>query len=625
MPESEHAEALAGIEAMLRAGRAGDAALALAELLARRPDDAEAWNLRGRALAVAGDAVAAERAFARCVELDPGHDRAVCNLAKLLSERGDLEQARGVLESGQARAPDSRRISRALGLLRLRLDRPELAIAPLEAALAMESDEKLVAALVEALDEVAHRAERVGLFATAERHLRRAMALRPDEPSFARRLAVLLSATRRVQEALSLLDAFPAEFEPSLQSTWLHLRHFLPGWTRAEARLTHEAYGARVLGAAAGPPPAPRTARRAGRLRVGYFSRDFRKHAVAWFFLPIARTHDPARVELVLVSDVASPDEITAELRRAARRFVDVSAMSNAELRDALLRLELDVLVDLGAHTAFTRLPVFAEKLAPLQLSYLGYPDRTGLASYDGRIVDGWSDPPELDTAAREPLLRLPVCAWSFEPGVAPLPLERSAREHVVFGSYNFYGKVSDDTARVWGALLRRVPRSRLRLKSASFGEESARDHARRDLGRFGIQAERLDLVPYTRTREEHLRSYTEVDIALDSFPYNGTTTTCEALWMGTPVVCLRGESHAGRVGLSLLEAVGHPELVARDEAQYVEIAASLAAESRAHRAAQAHTLRADVLRSPLGRGRALSLALEELYASQLAGSTAAQ
>lgn len=625
MPGSEHAAALDAIEAMLREGRADDAAQALRELLARRDDDPEAWNSLGRALAALGDLAAAEEAFARAVRFDPSHDRAACNLAKLRSERGDLEGAARVLESGGERRPDSRRILRALGLLRLRLDQPELAIAPLEAALAIERDEKLLAALVEALDEVAHRAERARLFDTAEQHLRRAAALRPDEPSFVRRLAVLLSSTRRVPEALSLLEAYPAEFEPSLCSTWLHLRHFVTGWTRERARLDHEAYGDRFLGAEVGPRLAPRSAPRAERLRVGYFSRDFRKHAVAWFFLPIARTHDPARVELVLISDVATPDEVTAELRRLAHHFVDVSAMSNAELRTELLRLELDVLVDLGAHTAFTRLPAFAEKLAPLQLSYLGYPDRTGLVSYDGRIVDAWSDPPELDAVAREPLLRLAVCAWSFEPGVSPISVERPAREHVVFGSYNFYGKLSDETAEVWGAIMRRVPRARLRLKSASFGEESARLRARRDLGRFGIQAERLDLVPYTRTREEHLSSYAEVDIALDSFPYNGTTTTCEALWMGTPVVCLGGESHAGRVGLSLLEAIGHPELVAREEGEYVEIAASLAAESPAHRAARAHTLRADLLRSSLGRGRALSLALEALYASRLARSSAVQ
>jgi protein O-GlcNAc transferase len=195
----------------------------------------------------------------------------------------------------------------------------------------------------------------------------------------------------------------------------------------------------------------------------------------------------------------------------------------------------------------------------------------------------------------------------------------------VVFGSYNFYGKVSDHTVEVWAELLRRVPRARLRLKNAGFGEASARERVRQELAGLGIDAERLELVPHTRTREEHLQSYIELDVALDTFPYNGTTTTCEALWMGTPVVCLAGEAHAARVGVSLLEAIGRPELVAVSEARYVEIAVELAAQTPAQRADLARSLRAQLLASPLGRGRALSLALEKLFTSERRGSTAAE
>jgi predicted O-linked N-acetylglucosamine transferase (SPINDLY family) len=601
------------IDRALREGRPHEARRLVERWLERAPEDAEAWNLLGRVEATLGDRAAAQVAFTRAVSIQPTHDRAAANLAKLHGDAGELERARAVLEAAVAVSPGSTRLARALGLTLVKLGCFDEAIAPLEVALGAPVDPVVERALVEALDEAAYAADRARRLDRSAARLRRLVELRPSEPSYARRLATMLVSLRRVPDALSVLELRDLDREPTLRSTWLQLRHYLPAWSREDARRAHERYGDIVRGGRLGAAPAPRPGRASGRLRVGYYSRDLRKHAVAWFLRPILRHHDRTRFEVVLLSDVTRPDDVSATLASLADRSVDVSALDQGGLRDRILGEKLDVLVELGGHTAFERLPVFAEKLAPLQLGYLGYPDRTGLASYDGRIVDAVTDPPGVDESEREPLLRLDVCAWSFEPGCEALPTERPPRTEVVLGSYNYLGKLTDELARAWGRILSRVPRARLRLKSAAFASPEVRDQQRSELAALGVDPERLDLAPHTPTREAHLASYRDLDLALDTSPYNGTTTTCEALWMGTPVLTLAGETHVARVGASMLRALGRPELVASSLDDYVERAVTLA--HRPDELAGLHRgLRDELLASPLGQGARLTAALESLY-----------
>lgn len=264
--------------------------------------------------------------------------------------------------------------------------------------------------------------------------------------------------------------------------------------------------------------------------------------------------------------------------------------MGDAEV-EALIRLDgIDVLVDLSGHTVGNRLPVFARKPAPVQVTYLGYPNTTGLDAMDYRVTDALTDPPGWgEHIHSEELIRLEEGFLCYQPLQSCPDIRGHAAsesgEGVVFGSFNELLKVTADTVAAWCEILERVPGSRLTIKGTTLGDEGTR---KRVLDRFserGVDAARVHLVGRTPTLEEHLALYNDIDVALDTFPYNGTTTTCEALWMGVPVVTQFGRLHASRVGLSLLTQLGLDDLVTESAEAYVERAVALAGDEARRRA----------------------------------------
>src|SRR4029077_2442406 len=241
----------------------------------------------------------------------------------------------------------------------------------------------------------------------------------------------------------------------------------------------------------------------------------------------------------------------------------------------------IDVLVDLAGHTARNRLGVFTRKPAPVQVTWLGYPNTTGLDAMDYRLVDAVTDPVgEADALASETLVRLEggfLCYGAAKDAPGPAEAPSIATGTVTFGSFNNPTKLSDATLDIWARLLDRLPQARLLLKGTPFADPATRTLFLSRLGERSVSAERVELLAWQANRAAHLSLYDRIDIALDPFPYNGTTTTCEALWMGVPVVTLRGDRHAARVGASLLTRVGLEALIADDEAGYVATAAALA------------------------------------------------
>jgi predicted O-linked N-acetylglucosamine transferase (SPINDLY family) len=269
-----------------------------------------------------------------------------------------------------------------------------------------------------------------------------------------------------------------------------------------------------------------------------------------------------------------------------------------------------DVLMDLAGHIAISnRLPLFARRLAPVQITYLGYPNTTGLSAMGYRFVDEIVDPTgESDAFATERLVRFAPTAWSYmAPLEAPALDDIPARENdgVVFGCFNSPGKITDAALVAWGRLLQLVPGSRLLLKGPGFGTEGIRKSWAVRLSSCGLEAHRVELLERTRGIREHLAQYNGVDVGLDTFPYNGTTTTCEALWMGVPVVSLLGDRHAARVGGSLLRAIGRTEWIAASLNEYIAVAARLAANTadlRRNRSQLRTEMRASVLLDHAGQ-----------------------
>jgi len=319
------------------------------------------------------------------------------------------------------------------------------------------------------------------------------------------------------------------------------------------------------------------------RLRIGYVSPDFRRHSVAFFIEPVLAGHNRDHVELYCYSDVPQEDEVTQRMRGCADHWRSIAGMPDEQVAELIRNDTIDILIDLAGHTVQNRLLVFARKPSPVQVTWIGYPATTGLSSIDYKIVDNYTDPPGMtEEFYTEKLLRIPGCSLCYQPdrespAVGPLPALSSG--HVTFGSFNNFAKVTPDVMDLWARILEAVPDSRLVIKTKSLSDRSTRDYVMDRFTEKGIKAKRLELLSWEPSTKAHLEMYNRIDIALDTFPYNGTTTTCEALWMGVPVITLAGKSHASRVGVSLLSNAGLFGLVAETPEEYRTIAFNLAGD----------------------------------------------
>lgn len=458
---------------------------------------------------------------------------------------------------------------------------------------------------------------------------RQAIALAPRHAAAHHNLACAYQQAQRTAEALRAFETHLA-IQPhhlAAQSGRLFLRNYDAAVSREDSYAAHLAYGnsaaaARGASAVGLRPASGAVGDGERRLRVGFLSPDLRTHAVAMFLEPLLRHLDRADFELLLYHDHYVQDATSERLKAGAAVWRNFCGRRDPEVEAAIRADAPDILFDLAGHTGANRLPLFARRMAPIQISYLGYPNTTGLAEMDYRFTDAVADPEgDADRFHSETLVRFAPTAWAFQPpddAVAPAAPPCLSRGCVTFGSFNAFAKVNAATLRLWRAVLDAVPGSRLVLKSA--GLDPAEAQAR--LAAAGLGAERCEVLSPCREYRAHLASYAAVDIALDPFPYNGTTTTCEALWMGRPVVTLAGDRHAGRVGASLLTAVGRAGWVARSEAEYVRKARDLAHDPAAL-ATEAAGLRAALQQSPLldhaGQARRFGDALRALWRAQVA------
>ncbi len=323
-----------------------------------------------------------------------------------------------------------------------------------------------------------------------------------------------------------------------------------------------------------------RGARRPELLRVGFISGDFRTHSVAHFFEPILNARDRGSFTYVLYSNSHLKDLVTERLRASADHWQEVWQLTDDALIERIRADRIDILVDLSGHTAFNRLAVFARRAAPVQISYLGYPASTGLATMDYRITDAVTDPPvPADGWHCERLLRMPDTQWCFRPFGTPEvagPLPARDAGFVTFGSFNNLTKASDTLLGSWVQILVKLPNSHLRVTRVRSMQRASEIIAL--FGKSGVAPERIECVPYSSDPPYGLQ-FAGIDIALDNYPYNGVTTTCESLYVGVPVISLHGRNGVSRSGLSLLGTLGLGELVASTPAQYVEIALKLGSD----------------------------------------------
>lgn len=594
----------------------------------------------------AGRAAAAEAGYGAVLAALPGHANAAGNLAALLCASGRSADAAAVLAGALRAAPEEAGLRASLAALVAESGEPDRARAIAEGALALRPD------LPEAWFNLGNGLRSRGDRAGAERAYRRATQVRPDlagawsnlgdmraeagalaeavvcyrtalrhRPDLPQprvNLGEALKAQGLAQEAATLLqDGLALHPDlPLLHANLLLALHYLPTVPPAVLARAHTHWNRRHAAALRPALPIHANARDpARRLRVGYVSPDFCNHACASFILPLFGAHDRRAVEVVAYALSDRRDAVTERLERRADLWRTLVGDDDAQAAARIRADRVDVLVDLAGHTAGSRPLIFARAPAPIQVAWLGYPDTTGMPAIGYRLTDAVADPPGTsDRWHSERLVRLPGGFLCFEPlaDAEPGPA-RGAAEPLVFGSFNNLAKVTPQVVALWARLLRAVPGARLCLKSAALADAGTRERYRGLFVRAGVGAERLILAGQIAAPEEHLRAYHRIDVALDPFPYNGTTTTCEALWMGVPVVTLAGTHHVARVGASLLAACGLPDLVAGSEEDYLRIAAALAADP-ARRAMLRAGLRARMRAAPLGDPARFAAGVENAY-----------
>ena len=353
------------------------------------------------------------------------------------------------------------------------------------------------------------------------------------------------------------------------------------------------------------------------KLKIGYVSPDFRQHSVAYFIEPVMKEHNPEYLDVFCYSNSIIQDEVTERIKQYTDHWRDITRMSDESVSRLIHEDKIDILVDLTGHTGNNRMLLFARKPAPVQVTWIGYPATTGLSAIDYKIVDTYTDPPGVtDHFYTEELIRMPESFLCYlplinYPEITDLPAISAG--HICFGSFNNFSKVSSETAELWTRILQSVPNARLLLKAKCFSDEQTRRYAKEMFSMGNIDGDRVELLPWEPSTHPHLALYSRIDIALDTFPYHGTTTTCEALWMGVPVITLAGNTHASRVGVSLLSNVGLPDLIAQTPEEYVAKAVDLARDLEKLQSLR-KSLRDLMSRSPLTDAKKFTHHLEEAY-----------
>ena len=415
--------------------------------------------------------------------------------------------------------------------------------------------------------------------------LKAELELRPDSNEVLTLLAKLLGDIGRQDAATALQRALLAQNpdDPARRGNLLYGLHHLHGNDGALMLKEHAAWTSRhadLLVSNVPPHLNDRSADR--RLRVGYVSADFRDHPAARFLLPLLESHDRNQVEVFCYNDCTQPNALTDRFRSAAHIWRETASMSDATLADQVRQDAIDIFIDPTGFMADNRLLTFARKPAPVQVSYFGYPGTVAMSAIEWRLTDSLLDPPGMtESHYTEKLIRIGPSAMVYTPlsettDVQPTPALSTG--FITFGALNRLSKVTPAMIRIWGRVLAGVPNSRLLLLSPSIHEPEANEEIRHWFARHGVPTERLELAPRS-PRESYLKLFHHIDIHLDTFPYNGCTTTCDALWMGVPTVTLAGKAYAARMGVSLLTQVGLTDLITETPEQYVNVAASLASD----------------------------------------------
>jgi predicted O-linked N-acetylglucosamine transferase (SPINDLY family) len=583
------------------------------------PARAELQFELGNACLQAGDVARAAHAYAAALRLRPGWLGALANLGVAHARLGHHVEAEAAFREALRRAPDNEPVLSNLAGTLKELGRHAEAAEISRRATEIAPDQpgnwlNLGAALygLNRLNEAADAYQR-------------ALALAPDYALAHYNLGHVLSDQWRLAEAIACFRR-AVELDAHYEPAW----HALLFTLLYDARETgqsifaaHQLWGRRFPAAERPPPGAQGPSR---RMRVAYVSPDFRAHSCMSFLQPLLLHHDRAIVEVFAYSSTSRPDAHTAWVQGRVDHWRDVRGQGDAAIACQIADDGIDILVDLAGHTRNQPLGVFARRPAPVQVAWLGYPATSGLPQMDFRLTDEHADPPgAADRCHTEKLIRLEggfLCygAPTDSPAVNELPALRIG--HVTFGSFNNIAKITPEVVRTWAQILAALPGSRLSIKGRILVHETTRARLAEAFAATGIDPARVAMRGWIRRAEDPLAAYHDIDIALDTFPYNGATTTFESLWMGVPVVTMAGERHSGRVGASILSHLDRSQWITSDPDAYVAAALRLATDLSAL-ADVRRTLRPALVASTLMDAPAFARKVEAVFARLLSEAAA--
>ena len=610
----EHAEAL-HLLGLVRhqGGRSEDAVGLIERAIACDAAIARYHNSLGVALYDLGRIDEAEASYRRALTLSPDHVETLVNLANALKEQGRLDEAVACLERALELRPDYALAHNNLANVKKDRGAYEAAIEGYRQALALAPD------YVEARHNLSVALLAQGRLDEAEASCRKALALRPDYAEAHSNLGNVLAAQGRSDDAIAAIRR-ALEIKPDhakAHSNLLFNMNYAPQFADKEILGESRRWNNIHAVSRSRDKQAFANVRDPARpLRIGYVSRDFRAHSVAYFIEALLAGHDPAEVETLCYADVPWPDDTTRRLQKLPGKWRDINGMDDEQVADRVRSDAIDILVDLAGHTRNNRLLMFARKPAPIQVTYIGYCNTTGLEAIDYRLTDALADPVGAEAFNSEELVRLPRCFLCYTPPteapvVGSLPARQAGR--ITFGSFNNLPKVTPEVIALWSEILVAIPSARLVLKARSLSDRKTREHYAQMFAQNGVAHTQIGFIGAIPSSLEHMALYGKIDIGLDPFPYNGATTTCEAMWMGVPVIALAGRAHAGRVGVSLLSACGLGELIAETPREYVDTALRLASE-RDRLSTLRLELRSRMATSPLCDQAGLARAVEHAY-----------
>jgi predicted O-linked N-acetylglucosamine transferase (SPINDLY family) len=607
----DHAEAHGSLGvALANQGRLDEAVASFRQAVSLRPDHAEAHGNLGNALKDQGKLDEAIASYRKAIACNPNLAEAHYNFGLALKRQGRLDEAVASYRTAIALKPDSAKAHNNLGIALKAQGKPDEAAAAHQRAIALKPD------FAKAHNNLGNALRDQGELDKAVAFFRKAIALDPDFAWAHNNLGGALARQGKQEEAVTSRRTAIA-LKPELadaHSNLLLALNYANGISEEVLFAEHLEFDERhARPLAAHIQPHRNNLDPARRLKIGYVSPDFRGHSVAFFIEPVLERHDHEACEIFCYYNHGRGDEVTERLRRYADHWLGCAGMTDEVLADRIREDRIDILVDLAGHTAKNRLLVFARKPAPVQATWIGYPNTTGLAAMDYRITDANLDPMgKTEQYYAEELARLPIHACfrppADSPDVGALPAVKAG--YVTFASFNNFAKITPEVMALWARILKGVRNSRLIMMNVAQGE--AESHVRQTFANNGIADGRLNLmqrIPFV----EFLEFHNSVDIGLDTFPYNGGTTTRLGLWMGVPYITLAGATARSRTGTQLLSHVGHPELIATTPKEYVRRAVDLATDVGRLRELRAG-LRGRMARSPFTDGERITRSLETAY-----------